>query len=50
MAKSKRTPGPRSGNSKLDQKQTDLNLDIQTGANEFMTTDQGLKIKMIKTR
>jgi catalase len=30
--------------SKTDLKQEDLTLDIESGANEFMTTDQGLKI------
>jgi catalase len=30
--------------SKTDLKQDDLSLDIETGASEFMTTDQGLKI------
>ena len=30
--------------SKTDLKQKDLTLDIETGANEFMTTDQGLRI------
>jgi catalase len=30
--------------SKTDLKQDDLALDTETGANEFMTTDQGLKI------
>ena len=31
-------------NTKSDKKQDDLAPDIETGANEFMTTDQGLKI------
>jgi catalase len=44
MAKSKHTTSPKSENSKVDQKQIDLGPDIETGANEFMTTDQGLKI------
>ncbi len=34
----------RASNSKTDRKQNDLAPDIETGANEFMTTDQGLKI------
>ena len=34
----------RAGASNTDKKQDDLNPDIETGANEFMTTDQGLKI------
>jgi catalase len=29
---------------KADAKNADLNLDTETGVNEFMTTDQGLKI------
>jgi catalase len=28
----------------MDPKQADVNPDMETGANEFMTTDQGLKI------
>jgi len=34
----------RAVNSKTNVKQDDLAPDIETGANEFMTTDQGLKI------
>jgi len=34
----------RASNTKTDLKQEDLSPDIETGANEFMTTDQGLKI------
>src|ERR1700684_2401858 len=34
----------RAGNTKTDLKQDDLAPDIETGADEFMTTDQGLKI------
>jgi catalase len=37
--------GPEKRNaSKTDLKQEDLNRDIETGANEFMTMDQGMKI------
>ena len=34
----------KAGPAKTDSKQNDLNPDIETGANEFMTTDQGVKI------
>jgi catalase len=44
MAKTNRSAAGKSAGSKPDQKQLDLNPDIETGANEFMTTDQGLKI------
>ena len=43
MAKAKKPAGGKSFVS-ADKKQADLSPDIETGANEFMTTDQGLKI------
>ncbi len=44
-ANRKSVPGTgRASNSNTDKKQDDLAPDIETGADEFMTTDQGLKI------
>ena len=47
MPKANKKPvsGPgRANSSKTDLKQADLSPDIETGAGEFMTTDQGLRI------
>ena len=43
MAKTKKSAAGKSAGAKSDQKQLDLNPDIETGTDEFMTTDQGLK-------
>ncbi len=44
MPKKNKRPVSKSASSKTDPKQTDLAADIETGTDELMTTDQGLKI------
>ena len=44
MAAKKQKASFKTVDAKTDRKQDDLAPDIETGANEFMTTDQGLKI------
>ncbi len=44
MPKASKKLVPRKSDSKIDKKRSDLAPDIETGAQEFMTTDQGLKI------
>jgi catalase len=44
MAKSKHGAGHKTTVPKMDQKQADLNRNMETAASELMTTDQGLKI------